>query len=1041
MLRVVERLVRLWLKRNASVGVGKTYPLWRVSNADNNNLKPSNKHLKTYLHNPNISQVGLCKFTLTKKYVIMKVVFTLLITWCICTTSYAQSGKVTGIITDAETGDPIPGATLMIEGTSAGTATNFEGRYTITNAPAGDQTVAISSVGYGDKEIEVSIPPSGSLTEDVALTSSATQLGELVITGVRKSQIDAINIKKQSLNNKEVLTTNDLGRLPDINVAEAAQRVSGVSIETDRGEGRFISIRGIQPSLNNVTLNNTNIGSTAGSRETPLDLLPVEMISSIEVTKAVTPDMEGNAIGGSININTISAFDRTKPFVIASVDGLIQQQQAEYGADDKLPFRAAITAGKRFGESEKFGAVVSANFFRRDFSVSVLDPDRWQLLQGTGPNGDTTAGYLGPNEIELQIEDNERDRYGLTADFEYRPTKYSSIYLRSLYTHTSERYSNSEFELTVAGLRDQQLTNQTPTSGRFSKGSGELDLSSGDQDENLYSFTLGTENRFGNLSVDLYGSYSRASQNLFNIDGTFENPNDTEGVLAATYNTEPFFFDITAENLAEARNPSLYNLRNLNFNRNNTIEENLYEVSLDLKYDMNLSGVPAYIKVGGRYRSRDKAIDQSQEEYNDDSEDDIKASNPYTLAEFDIPAFAPVQGGAAPNVHGDADLFRAFFANPANIADTSRIHFRPDDTADEVYADDLNYQENVTAGYIMGVIDFNFLTVIAGLRVEQTQTMSSPYVDEGEGFNQQDFENNYTNVLPSVHLKVNPFDNFIARLSWTNTIGRPDYNQLSGTSVFEFAETATPGTFTGSFEGANPDLRPYEAMNLDLALEYYFKSGGIASVGGFYKDIDNQIYDFDSTSNNVTYQGRLFEDLRFSRFINLEAAQVWGFEASYDQAFTFLPSPFDGFGITANVALIESEVTFPGREDDNLPLFRQPDNVYNIIPYYQKYGVELRLAITHRSAFLVDAALPTEGFVEDAVAAGFLVSDFDVFEAARTSVDLTAAYTFPSRKLKLLGQIRNMTNAAEQQYRGLTSRYDRHELFGRSYFLGFSLNL
>lgn len=955
--------------------------------------------------------------------------------------AYAQSATVSGIITDDETDDPIPGATVMVEGTSIGSATNFEGRYTISNVPSGNQKLVVSSIGYGEKELTVSTPEKGKVTENVALASSTTQLGELVITGVRKSQIDAINLKKQSLNNKEVLTTNDIGRLPDINVAEAAQRVSGVSIETDKGEGRFISIRGIQPSLNNVTLNNTNIGSTAGSRETPLDLLPVEMISSIEVTKAVTPDMEGNAIGGAININTISAFDRTKPFVIASVDGLIQQQQAEYGADDKLPFRAAVTTGKRFGENEKFGAVVSANFFRRDFSVSVLDPDRWQLLRGTGPDGDTTSGYLGPNEIELQIEDNERDRYGLTADFEYRPSDNSSIYLRSLYTHTSERYSNSEFELTVAGLERQELTNQTPTSGRFSKGSGELDLSSGDQDENLYSFTLGTDNRFGNLSTELYASYSRASQNQFNIDGTFENPNETEGVLANTYNTEPFFFDITAENLEEARNPSLYNLRNLNFRRDNTILENLYEGTLNLRYDLNLSEVPAYIKVGGRYRTRTKAVDRAQEEYNDDSEDGVKASNPYTLAEFDIPAFAPVQGGAAPNVHGDADAFRAFFSNPANFSDTSRIHYRPDDTADEVYDEDINYREDVLAAYAMAVIDFDFLSIIGGLRVEQTRTVSSPYVDEGDGFNQQDFENSYVNFLPSIHLKANPFNNFIARLSWTNTIGRPDYDQLSGTSELEFQEIEASGTYTGSFEGANPDLKPYESMNLDLALEYYFQSGGIVSLGGFYKDIKNQIYNFDSTSRNVNFQGRFYEDLRFSRYINLESAQVWGFEASYDHAFTFLPAPFDGFGITANMALIESEVTFPGRENDDLPLFRQPDNVYNIIPYYQKYGVELRLAVTHRSAFLDDAALPTEGFVEEAVEAGFAVSDFDRFEAARTSVDLTAAYTFPSRKLKLLGQIRNMTNAAEQQYRGVSSRYDRHELFGRSYFLGFSLNL
>ncbi|WP_224994937.1 TonB-dependent receptor [Cesiribacter sp. SM1] len=953
----------------------------------------------------------------------------------------AYAGKIAGSIIDSESSSPIPGATVQIKGTAVGVATSFDGKFVLVNAPAGTQILVVRSLGYRSQEIEVMIPEQELLTRDILLEPSTEQMGELVITGVRKSQIDAINLKKQSLNNVEVLTTNDIGRLPDVNVAEAAQRVSGVSIETDRGEGRFISIRGIQPSLNNVTINNTNIGSTSGSRETPLDLLPVEMISSIEVTKAVTPDMEANAIGGAINVNTISAFDRAKSFMVASVDGLVQTQQADYGADDKFPFRAAITAGKRFGEKEKFGAVVSANVFRRDFAVSVLDPDRWQLLKGTGPEGMPTPGYLGPNEIELQIEDNERDRYGMTMDLEYRPTTFSSIYFRSLFTRNIERYSNSEFELTVAGLKDQELTNQTPTSGRFSKGSGELDLSSGEQKENLYSFTLGGKNRIGDkLSLHLYGTMSKAYQTQFNLDGTFENPQDTEGLLANTYNTGPFFFDISAEDAVEARNPNLYILRNMGIRNNNTVEEDLYEASLDLDYDLKIAGMPLQLKAGGRYRSRQKSVDRAVDEYDDDSEEGEKASNPYTLAEFDIPAFAPVQGGAAPNVHGDADAFRAFFMNPAN-RNNGRIFYRADDTADELYSEDINYREAVAAGYAMGVLDMKYLSLIGGVRVEHTKTVSSPFVDEGGGFVQQDFENSYLNILPSLHLKLTPFENFVGRLSWTNTIGRPDYGQLSGASEFEYVETTTPNVFTGSFEGANPDLKPYEAMNLDLSLEYYFKTGGIVSVGGFYKNIENQIYNLDSTSNNITYEGKFFEELNFSRSINLNEAKVYGLEASFDQALTFLPSPFDGLGITANATLMDSEVTFPGREDDELPLFRQPTSVYNIIPYYQKYGIELRMAVTFRSAFLVNAALSTEGYVEEAVEAGYEVTDFDVYEAARTSIDLTAAYTFPSRKVKILGQVRNLTNAAEQEYRGVTSRYDRHELFGRSYFLGLSLNL
>ena len=990
--------------------------------------------------------------------------------------AYGQTGSVRGVVTDAETGEPVIGVNVGIAGTSLGDATDNDGSFFINLVPPGEYRLVTSSVGYGVESTEIKVEAGEVTTVKKNLKAASTQLGEVVVTGIRKSQLDAINQKRSAINTKEVLTTNDIGRLPDINVAEAAQRVSGVSIETDAGEGRFISIRGIQPSLNNVTMNNTNIGSTGGGRATPLDLLPVEMISSIEVTKANTPDMEGTAIGGAINIETISAFDKANSeFFIGSVDGLIQEQQADYG-DNKLPYRAALTYGKRFGKDEKFGAVVSANFFRRDFSISVADPDQWQLLQGSTNDipldsdltdddpwefGDPIAeganpspGYLGPNEIELQIEDNERDRYGVTADLEYRPSDNSRFFFRTLYTGTDERTINSEFELTAWEVGN--ITNQTPTTGRFDAGSGELDLSSSDDRENLYSFSLGGENRLSSrTSLDYYVAYSRADRNFFSIDGTYENPTrpvNTEPLLSSTYDTEPFFFIIEAEDLETARDPSLYLLRSLNIRRDNTTEENMYEADINLRYDLNVGNVPAYLKVGGRYRTRDIEVDRQRDEYEDENEDDELAPNLYSLDQFAIDPFPPVQGGTRPNVHGDAAAFREFFSDPDKLNDPERLHFRPDDTRDEIYDEDLNTQESVTAAYIMGVFDFNKVTITGGVRVEHTQTTAAPWTEtESEnanefGFEQLEFNNSYTNVMPSLHVMANPFPNFITRASWTNTIGRPDYRQIAGTSEFEVIQVAE-GEFEGSFEGANADLKPLESMNLDLSLEYYFPSGGIATVGGFFKDIDNQIFEQRISERNVTFQGIFFETLNREQDINLDAAQVYGIEASYDQAFTFLPGFLSGFGITANGALIESQSTFPGRENDDIPLFRQPSSVFNIIPYYQKYGLELRLAITYRSDFLIDPiSLDDEGIPDDsdfapAVIAGFSPTEFDRYEAERTAVDFTAAYTFPNRKLKILGQIRNLTNAPEWQYRGNTSRYDRHELFGTSYFLGVSVNL
>ena len=398
--------------------------------------------------------------------------------------AFGQTATVLGTVKDNNGVEALIGATVSIKATTIGTNTETDGRYLLSNAPTGEQVLVVSYLGFQTMEMEVSLTEGETYTFDFKLEPVSTSLDEVVITGLRKSQLTSINAKKAASNQRDVLSVDDLGRLPDINVAEATQRIAGVSIETDAGEGRFISIRGIQPSLVNVSLNGGNIASSATGRETPLNLLPIEMIGSIEVMKTVTPDMEATAIGGSVNINTITAFDRVKPqFLVASFDGLYTDQEVDYG-DQGLQSRVAVTTGKRFGKGEQFGVVVAANYFSRDFAQNILDPDRWQLLKGTDPAGNPSPGYLGPNEIEIQYEDNSRRRFGFNADLEFRPTERSKYYFRSLYTQNNETDYNNEFELTVAGVG--KLINQTPTTGTFDEGSGELDLSSSDTKDDLY---------------------------------------------------------------------------------------------------------------------------------------------------------------------------------------------------------------------------------------------------------------------------------------------------------------------------------------------------------------------------------------------------------------------------------------------------------------------------------------------------------------------------------------------------------------------------
>jgi len=936
-----------------------------------------------------------------------------------------QRGIIAGLITDAETGEPIIGASVLVQGTGIGAATDVEGRYRINGVPAGEADLLVRSIGYQNQKFTVTVEARQTTVLDVQMEVQFQEFGEITIVGNRKSQLDAISQKRQSENLREVLTSNDLGRLPDINVAEATQRVAGVALETDKGEGRFVSIRGIQPSLNNVTLNSqSNLASTAGSRATALDLMPTEIISSIEVIKAITPDMEGNAVGGTVNINTLSAFEKSKPFFIFSADGLIHERQdTDNFGDTDLPFRLSGTVGQRLGKEQKFGAVVSANYFKRDFTVSVIDPDEWIFENG----------FFLPNENEIQLEDNERVRVGFNTDFDYRFTDDNSVYLKTLFTRSEETALNSEFELTFEG----DLTDQTATSGRWSGGSQELDLSRDNETENLTSFILGTKNRFGQLTADIYGSYSRGDTEDFGPDGTWENPEATEDQIPLVYDLSDFFFDVDTPNPDFASDPSNMILRSVNLNFRDVLEEN-YEISGDFRYDVLFGDFPGYIKAGARYRDRSVEVDRAQTEYQLEA-DGVVAQNPIDLSRFRLDPFNPEQGGQDPFQHGDAEGF-ANFAVPNNLDDILVLDVAG--TFEEEFEDDFENTEEVTAAYLMASVNFAKFNLVGGVRLEHTETTSKSRIllfdedtDEVNIDNSFD-DNSYTNWLPSLHLKYNITENLVGRASWSNTIGRPDFSALSSTAQFEFEETSTPGVFEGSLERANSDLDPFESTNYDASLSYFLPTGGLISVGGFFKDIDNQIFVDELELNDTEFRGLFFEELEIEQLANAEDAKLWGVEFTYDQAFLFLPGFWNGFGTSLNLALIDSEIEIPTR--DELPLFRQPSEVFNGVLYYQKKGYELRFAASHRSEMLLSAASNIE--FEDEVAAGADITDFDRFEDARTTFDLLAGYTLPNNKVRVTAQLRNLTDEAEQSFQGVDSRLDRHQLTGRTFFLAVNLS-
>ncbi|MCU0648120.1 MAG: TonB-dependent receptor [Gemmatimonadaceae bacterium] len=923
----------------------------------------------------------------------------------------AQSaGVITGRVTGPD-GQPLEAASVAVNGTSLATATDRDGLFRIALAPLGRQTVTIRSLGKKPAEQVVTVRAEQPVRLAVALELAATQLSGVSVIGERSGQIRSAEQKRRSATISDVTSADEIGLLPDQNVAEAVQRIPGIYMETSRGEGRTVSIRGVAPNLNNVTLNGQQMATTSSDRAQTLDLLPASMVANIEVIKAVTPDMDANTIGGTVNLKTLTAFDRPRPFFFGIAEGLVHNRQVPYGPRTQ-PYELDMTTGRRFGKDDTWGIVLSGSASRRDNAVSVLDPDGWIRVLNRSTNDSIDVS----NEIELQVADNDRTRYSLTSSLDWRPRPETNLYLRGLYTRTTELERNSEFEITFTGNYEFPANARL---GRNTASSMELDISRDDETENLYTLSLGGSQRWGRLTMDLNGVATRGEARSFGPDATFENPRATDPQAPVQLDFTRYFFGVTPENPGFVSNPTNYALNGLSFNRRFVLD-NTFIGAADFRVDSRLGRFPTSFKFGAKVISRGRDIDDTSDRY----------LNPtgINLGPWSERVVGGLQGAASPFVQGAVDPF-ATWVN-GNLGGAT-LPLDAVNTEIQKIDGDAYVTERISAGYLMGTTEFGRFTAVTGVRVERTDSDAEFWElfenSRLTGAARYQFPsarttraNSYTNVLPAAIFKFDVTKNLLLRAAYTSTIARPQFTQLASfTRANYIPDPAVANAFDGTVTDNNPDLKPYTSGNTDVSLEYYPSTGGSLAVAYFHKNIDNPIYTFRSTERNVTYDGRFFTVLRYTQQRNGDAGSLGGVEMSWSQPLYFLPGVLNGFGINANVAFITSSLRIVGR-NETLPFLGQPDQVINLIPYYQKGPFEVRFAYARRSSFL--SAVTTPGF--------------DRFTASRETMDLNVRWQLAGPKWEILATARNLTNAPEVGFQGNQSRYDLHVLTGRTFSLG-----
>ncbi|HSC28087.1 MAG TPA: TonB-dependent receptor [Vicinamibacterales bacterium] len=908
----------------------------------------------------------------------------------------AQSATsvLTGTVVDQQR-RAIPGVTITVVHEATGarqvTVTRSDGTYTVRDLRAGGPYRVTATIpGFRDG-VAANLTLAAAEERQLDFTLEIANISEELT--VRAGAALAREEKRAARNVVDVVSADAVGRFPDANAAEALRRIPGVSLEIDQGEGRFVVVRGVDASLNTVTINGQIIGTPAefGTRGVSMDSVPADLISRLEVVKTIRPDMDANAIGGAINIATTGAFDRPEGFF----SGTIRTGYNEMSG--RAPFSANVSFGRVLDEQQRWGLVVGGSFSQRRF-----DSDLFRAADGAWAQFN---GFDVPQNQAFLDYDIERRRQGVNVALAHRPRVGHEIAFRfnhNLFRDIEGR-QQTEFDLTRG-----TLSNQTPTSGRFSGGRASKEFRDYEQEHTINAGMVLGDHRVWSSLVDWKLGFSRGQRDTPNrVDwefrsggNAFPNTYDVSDPVHPIVTPTPNFYDAAS-----------YPFRRVRF-RTDLEREDVLMAELNVRRDVNFGERTGFVKAGAKVVSRDKTQDRENLNY---------TGSGFTLADFGLTGPEPdeyfegrYRFGPTLNLPAVQQFFET---NP------DRFVFDEIGSLQNSLTQDFTADETVPAGYVLAAVDFERWNLLAGVRVEHTRATYRAFqlVSEDGAFTGQAIPTSestrYTDVLPGVHVNVFPRPNLTIRAAWTNTLGRPAYASLAPIRALDEIEDE-PGVFVGSLSTGNPDLKPYESMNFDLSIEYYLKSG-LLSVAPFYKRIDNPIYGRSFTETNYVYDDRLYERFAISQPENGKDGRIAGVEFNGQTYFTFLPAPFDGLGVNLNYTVTDSSVRVFGR-DDELPFFKQSDHIGTAAVLYEKFGVAAQLSLSFNSPSLGSVGTSPAG---DNYGDTYRVVDFKLSVPIR-------------RGVRGLVEFGNLNDERRRRYAGNSSLRVQDEIYSWNLYAG-----
>ncbi|MSU48182.1 MAG: TonB-dependent receptor [Opitutus sp.] len=915
------------------------------------------------------------------------------------------TGIISGRVFEGATGKSLQGAVVKVIGTTAVDYTDSDGRYSLSGVPAGTASLEVEYVGLDLFKQTVFVTAGGAAVVDANLKSEVLKMAAFEVAEAARGQALAINQQKTARGIINIVSEETFGAMNDGNIGYALQRLPGISVNEDEdGAPEGANIRGLPSEFNSFQIDGNRIGRGGFNSRN----LVADGVANIEVIKAATPDRDGDAIGGIINVVSRSAYQRDGREIRLSGSGTYLGLPEKWGYNTRATYTDIFSV---FGREKNLGVSVTASKYVSNRYYTNNDSDFTVLNRANNPT------YNLPSDIFLYLQNASTEynlrttnSYAVNATIDFRTGPHHSFYFKPLYSHfdlTAERfiarpYLDTRNENTLTGRKTFQVLTQDYAKGTAgtngSRGEFRFGVDNSETSNDLFSFAAGGRHEANSLTLtyDVFMSFNETRRPR-NLVVNVRNVPAAQGYFQWEYNLANRMYPIiNVVNGLDPRNPATMNRADISREPEKRTEEAL-TAKVDLERKFVGERIASALKVGAKFRSNLPKFDQTNFSYT------TTATFPYAQIVRSVDRMVHKR---QQYVQVDSQKLLALMASSPTLFPTNTYA-----SLRASAVEDFKAEETTTAAYAMGSMQIGRTTILGGVRAEKNTwdakrkqinqvTLRESPVKNG---------NDYTNVLPGVHLRQEVRKNLILRASANRSYGRPSLSRLT---------LGRSEDINGNIAMGNPNLDPTNSDNLDAQIEQYTTQGGLYSAGVFWKKMKgfyyNKIFKFNVLDANDTPVPDPAGTRQFSQWQNALGAENKGLELIAQQKLYFLPKPFNGLGVQLSATFTDSVANYPDRSGEKLPTYGFSHYMFNAAGEYVYGKFRGRISYRLRSTYL--EGIDTNKYLDD-------------WFAKREQVDAEVSYRL-RKNLRITVSGENLTARPQASYQGTLPYIEDNSIYG-----------